>query len=78
MSFFAFRMGEELILNLENIPLNYSISIHKENEIKIRRCTLFFVPITFAVILVIGLIGNILVIIVVSVHLSLLLHHKVK
>ena len=37
-----------------------------ENEIMIRRLTIFFVPIAFAVILVIGLIGNILVIIVVS------------
>ena len=60
-------MGEqEVFLSLENIPLNYSISMDEENEIMIRRLTLFFVPIAFAVILVIGLIGNILVIIVVS------------
>ena len=57
---------QEVFLSLENIPLNYSISMDEENEIMIRRLTLFFVPIAFAVILVIGLIGNILVIIVVS------------
>jgi len=58
-------MGEEVFLSLENLPLNYSMAMDEENEIMIRRLTLFFVPIAFAVILVIGLIGNILVIIVV-------------
>ena len=57
---------QEVFLSLENIPLNYSMAMDEENEIMIRRLTLFFVPIAFAVILVIGLIGNILVIIVVS------------
>ena len=51
-----------MFLSLENVPLN---SMDEENGIMIRRLTLFFVPIAFAVILVIGLIGNILVIIVV-------------
>ena len=37
-----------------------------ESELMIRKLTLFFVPITFAIILILGLIGNILVIIVVS------------
>ena len=51
--------------SLGDNPLNHSISMDEENERMIRRLTLFFVPIVFAVILVIGLIGNILVIIVV-------------
>ena len=58
-------MLEDDYPSLGDNPLNHSISMDEENERMIRRLTLFFVPIVFAVILVIGLIGNILVIIVV-------------
>ena len=40
--------------------------MNQESEIMIRRLTLFFVPISFAIILILGIIGNILVITVVS------------
>ena len=73
-----FRMGEEVFLSLENLPLNYSMAMDEENEIMIRRLTLFFVPIAFAVILVIGLIGNILVIIVVSRHFACTVRFSVQ
>ena len=42
------------------------MNLNDENENMIRRLTLFFVPISFATILITGLIGNILVIVVVS------------
>ena len=42
------------------------ISLNEENENMIRRLTQIFVPIAFAIILIIGLVGNILVIVVVS------------
>ena len=41
--------------------------LNDDNEKMIRRLTLFFVPISFAIILITGLIGNILVIVVVSI-----------
>ena len=59
-------MIEDDLPSFGDTPLNNSINMDEENERMIRRLTLFFVPIAFAVILVIGLIGNILVIIVVS------------
>ena len=50
----------------ENVTTSDVMTLNDENENMIRRLTLFFVPISFAIILIIGLIGNILVIVVVS------------
>ena len=57
--------------SLQEIGMNQAnssevINLNQENEDMIRRLTLFFVPIAFAIILITGLIGNILVIVVVS------------
>lgn len=66
--------ADELLLDLEQSETNSSeMSQDVESEKLIRRLTLFFVPISFAIILVLGLIGNSLVIGVVSwqsLHLS--------
>ena len=63
-------MDEILDFSTENASLNFSSSMNEENEKMIRRLTLFFVPITFAIILLTGLIGNTLVITVVMIILD--------
>ena len=59
--------------NNNNISFNDSIEVSNEteeqlgeNELLIKHLTTLFVPLTFAAILFVGLIGNILVIVVVS------------
>ena len=63
-------MGVEVIEHITNSVETDNVSevtrMNKESEIMIRRLTLFFVPISFAIILILGIIGNILVITVVS------------
>ena len=56
-------MIEQVTRDVDN---NSEVGMNEESETMIRRLTLFFVPISFAIILILGLIGNILVITVVS------------
>ena len=56
-------MIEQITRDVDNAS---EVGMNEESETMIRRLTLFFVPISFAVILILGLIGNILVITVVS------------
>ena len=56
-------MMEYLSMETDNAS---EVGMNEESEIMIRRLTLFFVPISFAIILILGVIGNILVITVVS------------
>lgn len=56
-------MMEHLSMETDNAS---EVGMNEESEIMIRRLTLFFVPISFAIILILGVIGNILVITVVS------------
>ena len=56
-------MMEHLSMEMDNAS---EVGMNEESEIMIRRLTLFFVPISFAIILILGFIGNILVITVVS------------
>ena len=56
-------MVEHITRDVDNAS---EVGMNEESEMMIRRLTLFFVPISFAIILILGLIGNILVITVVS------------
>ena len=59
---------EVIVMELDMMEMDNAseAGMNAESEMMIRRLTLFFVPISFAIILILGLIGNILVIIVVS------------
>ena len=63
--------ADELLLDLEQSETNSSeMNPDIDSEVLIRKLTLYFVPISFAIILVLGLIGNSLVIIVVCAELN--------
>ena len=63
--------ADELLLDLEQSETNSSeMNSDIDSEMLIRKLTLYFVPISFAIILVLGLIGNSLVIIVVCTELN--------
>ena len=63
--------ADELLLDLEQSETNSSeMNSDIDSEMLIRKLTLYFVPISFAIILVLGLIGNSLVIVVVCIYID--------